>query len=100
MKVSEICAQLRTTDLERSIAFYIEKLGFQLQFRFRDFDAGIKAGEQSFHLKLVDSPDPWIDSVNAGHHLHLLFTVEDVDAVAAKLAERRVGLLGQPEDTS
>ena len=58
MKVTDLVPQLRTTDLEASIRFYTEKLGFELAFRFKDFYAGIRAGDRVFHLKLVDARDP------------------------------------------
>jgi catechol 2,3-dioxygenase-like lactoylglutathione lyase family enzyme len=51
MKIISIAPQIRTTDMNSSIAFYTEKLGFEVAFRFEDFYAGIKAGENTFHLK-------------------------------------------------
>ena len=66
MNVSNTVTQLRTTNLEKSIAFYTTVMGFSLEFRFEDFYAGIRAGNQVFHLKLVDDPDPSIEFVRAG----------------------------------
>ena len=71
MSVSGVISQIRTTDLDESIAFYTGKIGLELEFRFEDFYAGIRAGDQSFHLKLVDEKDPSIDFVSEGDHLHL-----------------------------
>jgi len=92
MKVSDLTPQLRTTDLERSIHFYTEQLGFELAFRFRDFYAGIRAGDRLFHLKLVDEPDPSIPAVRDGEHVHLFFEVAGVAAAAAELEDRGVRL--------
>ncbi len=83
MRVSAVVPQLRTTDLRASIAFYVERLGFELAFEHSDFYAGISAGGQQFHLKLVDNPDPSIEFVRAGGHIHLFFPTDDVDRVAA-----------------
>ena len=55
MPVYGVIPQLRTTNLADSIDFYVSKLGFALEFQYSDFYAGIKVGQQSFHLKLVDS---------------------------------------------
>ena len=85
MSVRSVTPQLRTTDIERAIDFYVNKLGFDLEFRFSDFYAGIRAGSDSFHLKLVDDPDPAIDFVRQGDHLFLYFDVTDARAEAQKL---------------
>ena len=54
MGIARVIPQLRTTDLAGSIRFYIEKVGFTLDFQYEDFYAGIRAGGQVFHLKLAD----------------------------------------------
>src|SRR4030095_3259610 len=51
--VAGVIPQLRTTDLAGSIRFYTEKVGFTLELQYEDFYAGIRAGSQLFHLKLV-----------------------------------------------
>jgi catechol 2,3-dioxygenase-like lactoylglutathione lyase family enzyme len=90
MTISAITAQLRTTDLDASIDFYVRKLGFELEFRYSDFYAGIGTGGQTIHLKRVDAPDPSIRYVAAGDHLHLYFTTDDVEAEAARLQRNGV----------
>jgi catechol 2,3-dioxygenase-like lactoylglutathione lyase family enzyme len=60
MAISGVIPPLRTTDLKSSIRFYTTKLGLQLEFQYQDFYAGIRAGNQVFHLKLVDEKDPSI----------------------------------------
>lgn len=91
MTVLGVVPQLRTTNLEESIDFYVTRLGFTLDFRFSDFYAGIKVGPQSLHLKLVDSKDPSIAYVSGEGHLHLYFPTDDADAEA-----RRFQLNGVP----
>jgi putative acetyltransferase len=100
MLISHITPQLRTRDLDSSIRFYTEKVGLALDFRYSDFYAGIRAGDQRFHLKLVDSPDPSIPYVEAGNHIHLYFGTDDVDAVAEHLRAHGVALRQAPTDTA
>ena len=100
MKIAKVVPQLRTTDLDASIDFYVSRLGFELAFRHSDFYAGIRAGDQLFHLKLVDTPDPSIDFVESGNHLHLYFETADVDALASSLAEKGVPFVSPVQDTA
>ncbi|MGG5886535.1 VOC family protein [Falsiroseomonas sp. HC035] len=97
-RITAITPQLRTTDLDASIGFYTGKLGFTLGFRWQDFYAGICAGEAEFHLKLVDAPDPSIDYVAQGDHVHLYFQAPDVEALAAEFRARGVTLIDGPVD--
>lgn len=90
MHISNVVAQLRTTDLAASIRFYTALPGFALAFQYEDFYAGIRAGSHLFHLKLVDAKDPSIDVVARDEHLHLYFETPDV--VAAAEAVRRAGV--------
>lgn len=89
--ISNVIAQLRTTDLAGSIRFYTALPGFTLAFQYEDFYAGIRAGTHLFHLKLVDAKDPSIDVVAREEHLHLYFETSDVNAAAE--ACRRAGVL-------
>jgi catechol 2,3-dioxygenase-like lactoylglutathione lyase family enzyme len=99
MLISGITPQLRTTDLDSTIRFYVEKVGLTLEFRYSDFYAGLRAGDQSLHLKLVCDTDPSIAHVRAGDHLHLYLSTSDVDAVAARLTSHGVRLEQEPRDT-
>jgi catechol 2,3-dioxygenase-like lactoylglutathione lyase family enzyme len=100
MAIATITSQLRTTDLDRSVRFYTEKVGLKLQFRHADFYAGICSPSGSFHLKLVDTPDPSIAFVREGGHLHLYLGVHDVDAFAERLRSAGVDLVQPPCDTT
>jgi catechol 2,3-dioxygenase-like lactoylglutathione lyase family enzyme len=90
MQISNVMTQLRTTDLDASIRFYTSLPGFTLAFQYEDFYAGIRAGTDVFHLKLVDTADPSIDVVDRDEHFHLYFVTPDV--MAAADAVRRAGV--------
>ncbi len=78
MIIQGFAPQFRTTDLNRAIEFYTEKLNFAVSFRYEDFYAGVANGGHQIHLKLVDDPDPGIDFVREGMHLHFHLTVDDI----------------------
>ena len=93
METEELVSQLRTTDLERAIHFYTRKLGFVLSFRYQDFYAGVSSGDRMIHVKLVDDPDPGIDFVRRGHHLHVHVGVRDIHAAFRQVQEVGVKII-------
>ena len=100
MQTTGVIAQLRTTNLAESIRFYTTKLGFTLEFLYDDFYAGIRAGDQLFHLKLVDVKDPSIEFVDEGGHFHLYFQTDDVSAAAATLKQNGLRLEDDVHETA
>ena len=99
MTIKSISPQLRTTDMTSSIRFYTAKLGFTVEFNYEDFYAGIRAGVQIIHLKLVDEKDPSIPYVNDGGHLHLYLEAENVADFAAQLKANGVPLVKDVHET-
>jgi catechol 2,3-dioxygenase-like lactoylglutathione lyase family enzyme len=100
MRISSAIAQLRTTDLAESIRFYTTKVGLTLAFQYQDFYAGIRAGSQLFHLKLVDQKDPSIDFVDRGEHFHLYLETDDAQAAADALKKNGVRLAKDVHETA
>jgi len=90
--IPQLIPQLRYTDLESAIDFYTKLLEFELAFRYEDFYAGIKVGEQMLHLKLVDDQEPNIDWVRQNGHLHLTVVLDDLDAWHRQLTEKGLAL--------
>ena len=99
MGISSVIAQLRTTDLKESIRFYTQEIGLTLEFQYEDFYAGIRAGDQVFHLKLVDEKDPSIRFVDDGDHFHLYFGADDVEATAEALRKRGIRFTKDAHET-
>ena len=99
MHISGVIPQLRTTDLAESIRFYTTKVGLTLEFQYQDFYAGIRAGSQVFHLKLVDEKDPSIEFVDEGEHFHIYLETDDVEAAATTLKENGVSLVKDVHET-
>jgi catechol 2,3-dioxygenase-like lactoylglutathione lyase family enzyme len=99
MQITSAIPQLRTTNLLESINFYTAKLGLTLDFQYQDFYAGIRAGNQLFHLKLVDEKDPSIDYVDRGDHFHLYFETDDAMVTANALKKNGVHLVKDLHET-
>ena len=99
MQLSGVIAQLRTTDLAESIRFYTTKVGLTLEFQYENFYAGIRVGNQVFHLKLVDEKDPSIEFVDKGEHFHLYLATEDAAAAAEALKKNGVRLVKDVHET-
>ncbi len=99
MAISGVIPQLRTTNLTDSIRFYTTTLGLTLEFQYQDFYAGIRAGSQLFHLKLVDEQDPSIDFVEDGEHFHLYLQTTDLNAMASALKEKGVQFVKDVHET-
>ncbi len=86
--------------MQSSISFYTEKLGFDLDFRYEEFYAGVRAGSQIIHLKLVSEKDPSIDYVVESGHLHLYFETSDVAAFADKLKASGLPMVKEVHETA
>jgi predicted enzyme related to lactoylglutathione lyase len=99
MAISGVTTQLRTTDLAVWVRFYTTKVGLTLDFQYEDFYAGIRAGRQLFHLKLVDEKDPSIAFVDAGDHFHLYLETDDAGATADALKRNGVRLVKDVHET-
>ena len=99
MTITSAICQLRTTDLAESIRFYTAGLGLTLEFQYEDFYAGIRAGNQVFHLKRVDAKDPSIEFVDQGDHFHLYLETDDAAAAADALKRNGVRLATDVHDT-
>jgi catechol 2,3-dioxygenase-like lactoylglutathione lyase family enzyme len=99
MRIASLTPQLRTTDLAGSLAFWSRVPGVRVAFVYRDFYAGLSAGESMFHLKLTDEPDPGVAFARRHGHIHLFLETEDVDAAADDLAAAGVPCAESPHDT-
>jgi len=91
--ITGIIPQLRTTDMASSIRFYTEKLNFEVEFAYEDFYAGIRAGDQVFHLKLADVEDPSIAYVDEGEHFHLYFETKGIAELAETIKANGLSLV-------
>ncbi len=74
MIIKQMSPLLLVTDLERSLEFYANHLGFKIDFLYEDFYAGIRNEAHRIHLKLGKPVQS-----NEEEHLDLYFSVEAID---------------------
>ena len=82
--------QFLVTDLDRSIKFYQEKLGFDVEFRYEDFYVGIIKDGWSIHLKL--GRPSLEERTNKRNHedLDLTFSVDGIENIYEELSNKSV----------
>jgi lactoylglutathione lyase len=88
---------VRVNDIDRSLDFYVNKLGFEEMFRLHKEDGTLWI----VYLRVTD--DQYVELFPGGEgnrsphteaagYNHMCFTVDNLDAVIAQLAERGVAL--------
>lgn len=91
MKISAAATVFQVSNLEASIAFYKDILGFQEDFRFGPY-AGVSSGECCFHLC---AHHHWKRPVGGGA---ATIFAEEVDTFCQTIQTRGAVILGGPAD--
>lgn len=92
LKIKQMSPQLLVADIDASIDFYIKKIGFELDFRYEDFYAGISKDGYSIHLKS--------GSPSAAERLHklnnddldIVFSIENVEALYYSFLDKSISV--------
>ena len=93
LKIKGMSPQLLVADLTRSVAFYTQKLGFEIAFNYADFYCGITRGAYSIHLK---SAAPTIAERAyriENEHIDIMFSVEGIDALYAEISDKSIRVI-------
>ena len=79
--IKKMSPQFLVTDFERSIQYYTQVLGFDLEFRYEDFYVSVIKEGYSIHLKTRNSLIK--DSANKkdNEDLDIIFSVEGIDGL-------------------
>ncbi|MGZ3874156.1 MAG: VOC family protein, partial [Mucilaginibacter sp.] len=80
-KISSMSPLFVVADLERSVDFYAQNLGFKIDFRYEDFYVGISRDGYSIHLKYCDPGIEEQANRLDNEHLDLCFSVEGIDGL-------------------
>src|SRR6185369_16645643 len=92
-KVKKMSPQFLVTDLDHSIEFYTKKLGFDLEFRYEDFYAGIIKNSCSIHLKCGRPSIDERKSKRENNDLDIVFSVEGVADLYKEFVNRAVEII-------
>jgi catechol 2,3-dioxygenase-like lactoylglutathione lyase family enzyme len=76
----------RVADLARSLAYYRDRLGFEVEFEYEGFYAGVVRDGCRIHLKCAVPPERDQSAFEAAEHLDACFGVEGVEALASRFA--------------
>ena len=91
--IKKMSPQLFVADIERSIAFYTQKLGFTVDFRYEDFYAGIVKDDFSIHLKLGKPSLEESEGRRNNEDLAIVFSVDDIDGCYEELSNKSVAFV-------
>jgi catechol 2,3-dioxygenase-like lactoylglutathione lyase family enzyme len=92
-KIRKMSPQILVTDIEDSIEFYTQKLGFDLAFRYEDFYAGIIKDGYSIHLK---SGKPSIEerkNKRENGDLDIVFSVKAIEDLYEEFVNKSVEII-------
>ncbi|MDB5139443.1 MAG: ble 2 [Mucilaginibacter sp.] len=94
-KIKKMSPLFVVADLERSLDFYTRELGFEIDFRYEDFYAGIIRDSYTVHLKLGSTAIEERANRRENEHLDLVFSVEDIQSLFEAIKSRPV-IIVQP----
>ena len=90
--------QFLVTDLSRSIDYYTRKLGFEVDFLYEQFYAGISRDGHSIHLKLGKPTAEERTLRRKDEHLDVTFTVEGIDAIFSDFQAQSIDVVQSPRN--
>jgi len=89
-KIKKMSPLLLVADIDFSIEFYTKKLGFEIDFRYEDFYAGIIRDGYSIHLKSGNHSTEERKSKIENEDLDIVFLVEGVEDLYNELVNKSV----------
>lgn len=82
--------QLLVADISRSIEFYTKKLGFEIDFRYEDFYAGIGKDGFSIHLKTGKPSIEERHNKRRNEDLDIVFSVTNIEVLYEELSNKSI----------
>jgi len=92
-KIKKMSPQFLVSDIEHSIGFYIKKLGFDIEFCYEDFYAGIIKDGCSIHLKSGKPSIAERKSKRDNEDLDIIFSVEGVEELYEDFLNKSVEII-------
>ena len=91
--IKKMSPQLLVADIEHSIEFYTKKLGFEVEFRYYDFYAGINKDGCSIHLKSGKPSTEERQHKRKNEDLDIIFSVDNIENLYEELLKISVELI-------
>ena len=91
-KIKSMSAQLLVADIDRSLRFYTEVLGFRIDFQYEDFYVGLVKDGCSIHLKSVRTL-PRQGENKGTEDLDLVFSVFDLEHLYEILSGKAIDIV-------
>jgi catechol 2,3-dioxygenase-like lactoylglutathione lyase family enzyme len=88
-KIKQISPQFIVADIERSISFYTQILGFTVDFRYEDFYAAISREGCSIHLK-SGKPSTRENEKRNNEDLDIVVAVEKIENLFEELSGKPI----------
>ena len=85
--IRKMSPQLLVADLEHAIAFYTGQLGFEMDFLYEDFYAGVARDGHSIHLKLGEPV------IKLGDNLDIVFAVGHIEALYDEFCRKKLNII-------
>jgi predicted enzyme related to lactoylglutathione lyase len=92
-KIKKMSPQFLVADIERSIEFYINQLGFKLDFRYEDFYSGLIKDGFSIHLKSGKPSAEERERRKNNEHLDITFSVEGIEVLYEEILNKSVEVI-------
>ncbi|HEY1975211.1 MAG TPA: VOC family protein [Candidatus Baltobacteraceae bacterium] len=87
--LKHVAPVFHVADLQRSIVFYQDRLGFEVNFKYGDFYAGLVRYGCHLHLRLADEQRERV-AVEPDENVDACFTVSDASALASEFSKADV----------
>ena len=87
-RINGIAPQFLVDDLDKAVAYYRDKLGFDVDFVYQSFYAGVSRDGSAIHLKCAPKTISDREHRKSNEHLDAYIDVADVDALYEDVSSR------------
>lgn len=91
-RIKKMSPLLLVSDLKHSIEFYTKKLGFDVDFLYEDFYAGIIKDGYSIHLKINETFIKNRENSRSKEDIDITFSIDDIEELYEDLLNRSVDI--------